>query len=59
MNIGEEIDKILKADKVMIHVNVGIGPPGFFDITRSVVLTWGHHCGLSFGLPVFDVRTAH
>lgn len=41
MNIGEEIDKILKADKVMIHVNVGIGPPGLFDITKSVVITWG------------------
>ena len=41
MAIGEEIDKILKADKTVIPIDIGIGPPGFFDITRSVVLTWG------------------
>lgn len=41
MAIGEEIDKILKADKTLIHLDIGIGPPGFFDITRSVVITWG------------------
>lgn len=40
MAIGEEIDKILNADKTVIHLDIGIGPPGFFDITRSVVLTW-------------------
>ena len=41
MNIGEEVDKILKSDKALIHVDIGLGPPGFFDITRSVVVTWG------------------
>ena len=41
MEIGEEIDKILKADKTAIPIDIGIGPPGFFDISVSVVVTWG------------------
>ncbi len=41
MNIGEEVDKILKADKALIHIDIGVGPPGFFDITKSVVISWG------------------
>ncbi|MBQ9631408.1 MAG: F0F1 ATP synthase subunit A [Lachnospiraceae bacterium] len=41
MNIGEEVDKILKSDKALIHIDIGLGPPGFFDVTRSVVITWG------------------
>ncbi|MBR1627957.1 MAG: F0F1 ATP synthase subunit A [Lachnospiraceae bacterium] len=41
MDIGEEVDKILKADKTMIHIDIGVGPPGFFDVSKSVVVTWG------------------
>ena len=41
MNIGEVIDETLKSDKTAIPIHIGIGPPGFFDITKSVVLTWG------------------
>ncbi len=48
MAIGEEIDKILKADKTLIHLDIGIGPPGFFDITRSVVI-----------MSVFDQWASH
>lgn len=39
--MGEVIHHILKSDKTLIHVDLGLGPPGFFDITKSVVLSWG------------------
>ena len=41
MEIAEEINKILKSDKTAIPIDIGIGPPGFFNITKSVVISWG------------------
>lgn len=41
MEIAEEMNAILKADKTAIALDPGFGPPGFFNITKSVVITWG------------------
>ena len=41
MEIGAELNEILTRDKTLIHINLGFGPEGFFDVNRSVVISWG------------------
>lgn len=40
MDIGEVVRELLEADKTAIPIRPGFGPEGFFDITKSVVITW-------------------
>ncbi len=40
MEIGEVVNELLNGEKTAIPVNVGIGPEGFFDISKSVVVSW-------------------
>ncbi|MBQ7429358.1 MAG: F0F1 ATP synthase subunit A [Butyrivibrio sp.] len=41
MNIGEELNALLTEDKTAIHVNVPFFPEGFWDINKSIVISWG------------------
>ena len=40
MDIKSTLNEIFKSNKVAIHLDLPFGPPGFFDINKSVVLTW-------------------
>ncbi len=41
MDMGEELEHLLTADKTAIAINPGFGPEGFFNISKSVVVSWG------------------
>ncbi|MBR5116992.1 MAG: F0F1 ATP synthase subunit A [Lachnospiraceae bacterium] len=41
MEVGEVVQELLNSDKTAIAINPGFGPEGFFDITKSVVVSWG------------------
>lgn len=41
MGIGHVLNELLKEDKRFIHIDVGFGPEGFFDINKSVVISFG------------------
>ena len=41
MEVGEVVQELLNSDKTAIAINPGFGPEGFFNINRSVVVSWG------------------
>ena len=41
MELGEELKALLTADKTAIAIDPGFGPEGFFNISKSVVISWG------------------
>ncbi len=41
MEVGEVVQELLNSDKTAIAINPGFGPEGFFDISKSVVVSWG------------------
>ena len=40
MEIGEVVQELLNGEKTAIPINPGFGPEGFFDISKSVVVSW-------------------
>lgn len=40
MSIGERLNELLTEDKTLIKINPGFGPDGFFNINKSVVISW-------------------
>ncbi|MCR5675854.1 MAG: F0F1 ATP synthase subunit A [Lachnospiraceae bacterium] len=41
MEVGEVVQELLNSDKTAIAIDPGFGPAGFFDISKSVVVSWG------------------
>ncbi len=39
--VGEVVQELLNSDKTAIAIDPGFGPAGFFDISKSVVVSWG------------------
>ncbi len=39
--VGEVVQELLNSDKTAIAIDPGFGPAGFFNINKSVVVSWG------------------